>query len=142
MLFRSTVRGGLNYRFAGVTDDETTEQLAPLLNGDLNGFLTALPARDWSGFYIGANAGYGGDVLREYSSLVSSATAPQSVGLSTYGANRTGGFVGGAQVGYNHHLTKHFVLGAEMDAQWSGVTAQNESNVLESGYGEIGRAHV
>jgi outer membrane immunogenic protein len=132
-----TVRGGLNYRFAGVTDDETTEQLAPLLNGDLNGFLTALPARDWSGFYIGANAGYGGDVLREYSSLVSSATAPQSVGLSTYGANRTGGFVGGAQVGYNHHLTKHFVLGAETDAQWSGVTAQNESNVLESGYGGV-----
>ena len=132
-----TVRGGLNYRFAGVADEETTEQLQPLLRGDLDGFLTALPARDWSGFYAGVNAGYGGDVLREYSTLLSPANVTPAVGLSTYAADRTGGFVGGGQVGYNHHLTQHFVLGIETDAQWSGVTAQNESGVLETGYGGV-----
>ncbi len=132
-----TVRGGLNYRFAGVADEETTEQLQPLLNGDLNGFLNALPARDWSGFYAGVNAGYGGDVLREYSTLLSPQSITPGVGLTTYAADRTGGFVGGAQVGYNHHLTQHFVLGLETDAQWSGVTAQNESGVLETGYGGV-----
>ncbi len=132
-----TVRGGLNYRFAGVTDEETADQLASLLNGDLKGFLTALPARDWSGFYIGANAGYGGDVLRDYETLLSPLSASPGAGLTTYTANRTGGFVGGAQVGYNYHLTQHFVLGAETDAQWSGITGQNGSTVLETGYGGV-----
>lgn len=132
-----TVRGGLNYRFAGVADEETSEQIQPLLNGDLDGFLTALPARDWSGFYAGVNAGYGGDVLREYATLLSPAGHTPGVGLTTYAADRTGGFVGGGQVGYNHHLSQHFVLGVETDAQWSGITAQNESGVLETGYGGV-----
>jgi outer membrane immunogenic protein len=59
------------------------------------------------------------------------------VGLATYASDRTGGFVGGAQVGYNYQFYKHFVLGVETDAQWSGITGQHQSNAVERPYSVV-----
>jgi len=71
----------------------------------------ALPVFTWSGFYAGLNAGYG-----------------WNTGSSRYfdpafgyiGSGKTGGFVGGAQAGYNYQMGM-FVIGAETDLQYAAV---------------------
>lgn len=71
----------------------------------------AVPVFTWSGFYAGANVGYG-----------------WSTGSSRYydpafgyvGSSKKGGFVGGGQVGYNYQLGM-FVIGAETDLQYAAV---------------------
>lgn len=129
------IRGGLNYRFTGMPGGEGLAEYEPLLKGDLARFLDAMPARDWSGLYAGVNAGYGGDVFAQKGVLFAPASASRpAVGLATYASDRTGGFVGGAQLGYNYQFYKHFVLGVETDAQWSGITGQHESVAVERPY--------
>ncbi|RDI57825.1 outer membrane protein [Microvirga subterranea] len=71
----------------------------------------AMPTFTWTGFYVGANLGYG-----------------WNTGTSRYydpafgyvGSSKTGGFVGGAQAGYNYQFGM-FVLGAETDLQYAAV---------------------
>lgn len=65
------------------------------------------PVFTWTGFYIGANAGYGwGDA--DYSSTID-------------------GFLGGLQAGYNWQGAGPLVLGVETDIQLSNVKSQNYS---------------
>jgi outer membrane immunogenic protein len=69
----------------------------------------ALPVFTWTGFYAGLNAGYG-----------------WNVGDSRYydpafrNGKRSGGFVGGAQAGYNYQFGM-FVGGLETDLQYAAV---------------------
>ena len=71
----------------------------------------ALPAFTWTGLYAGVNAGYA------FHTGSGGYTDP------TYGAvtggNRSGGFAGGGQIGYNYQLTpgSGFVIGFETDIQ-------------------------
>ena len=61
------------------------------------------PAFTWTGFYVGANAGYGWG----------------NVNANGFAVTNTGdldGFVGGGQVGYNYQMGQ-FVLGLEADLQ-------------------------
>jgi len=68
-----------------------------------------VPAFTWTGFYIGANAGYGwGNVKPNV-------------------AGDLDGFIGGGQVGYNYQIGQ-FVLGAEADFQ--GADLSTGSNVF------------
>ncbi|QFU15652.1 outer membrane protein [Microvirga thermotolerans] len=72
---------------------------------------SAAPVFTWTGFYVGANAGYG-----------------WNTGTSRYydpafgyvGGGKSGGFVGGGQLGYNYQFGM-FVLGAETDIQYAAV---------------------
>jgi outer membrane immunogenic protein len=71
----------------------------------------ALPVFTWTGFYAGLNAGYGwnaGD-SRYYDPA-----------FGTVSGRRGGGFVGGAQAGYNYQFGM-FVAGAETDLQYAAV---------------------
>ncbi|WP_262296090.1 outer membrane protein [Microvirga sesbaniae] len=71
----------------------------------------ALPVFTWTGFYAGLNAGYGwnaGD-SRFYDPA-----------FGTIKGRRSGGFVGGAQAGYNYQFGM-FVAGAETDLQYAAV---------------------
>jgi outer membrane immunogenic protein len=69
----------------------------------------ALPVFTWTGFYAGLNAGYG-----------------WNVGDSRYydpafrNGKRSGGFIGGAQAGYNYQFGM-FVGGLETDLQYAAV---------------------
>lgn len=84
-----------------------------------------VPVFTWSGFYVGLNAGYG-----------------WNTGTSRYydpafgyvGSSKTGGFVGGAQAGYNYQLGM-FVLGAETDIQYAAVGNKGSTygNIYYSG---------
>lgn len=73
-----------------------------------------VPVFSWTGFYIGANVGYGGD-------------------KSTYDLNWAGvpfasldlnssGFFAGGQIGYNYQLANNVVIGLETDLQWSDIS--------------------
>ena len=71
-----------------------------------------VPAFTWTGFYVGANAGYGwGNV---------NTNAAVSIG-------DLDGFIGGGQVGYNYQIGQ-FVLGAEADFQ--GADLDTGKNIL------------
>lgn len=131
------IRGGMNYRYTGLGGKDFIGEYRPLLNGDIAGFLAALPSRDWSGFYIGVNGGYGGDVFKQYGSLVGATSANGAVALNTSNSSRTGGFIAGGHAGYNYQFYKHFVLGIETDGQWSGITGQHQAAVTEANYGTV-----
>ncbi|MDR3471920.1 MAG: outer membrane beta-barrel protein [Devosia sp.] len=73
---------------------------------------TPADATNWTGAYIGVNAGYG------------PGTASDVPGSSYYGGGGqtsvpfAGGFVGG-QIGYNYQLDNGLVFGAEADINWA-----------------------
>lgn len=71
----------------------------------------ALPVFTWTGFYAGLNAGYGWNVgdSRFYDPTFGSIPG-----------RRHGGFVGGAQAGYNYQFGM-FVAGVETDLQYAAV---------------------
>jgi outer membrane immunogenic protein len=66
----------------------------------------------WTGWYIGANAGYG--VGQKQGTFAS------SLGIETFNAMPAGGF-GGGQLGFNYQFGS-FVLGAETDIQGAGIS--------------------
>lgn len=97
---------------------------APVLAADLAPFEQASPviasssAFDWSGFYVGINGGYAGGTM-EHPLDVSIGTPATSIVNGTIDVT-SGGFIGGAQAGYNADLGG-FVLGLEGDIQGSNV---------------------
>ncbi|MFS8036999.1 outer membrane protein [Xanthobacter sp. AM11] len=82
----------------------------------------AVPVFSWTGFYIGANVGYGGDSFTydvDYFGLPVAAASITSSGF----------FVGG-QIGYNYQFANNVVLGLETDLQWSDISGTVDASVL------------
>ncbi|MGO4387381.1 outer membrane protein [Microvirga sp. 2YAF29] len=77
----------------------------------------AMPIFTWSGFYAGVNAGYG------WSSGTSRYYDPA---FGVAGGSSKGGFIGGAQAGYNYQMGM-FVVGAETDIQYAAVGNKGSS---------------
>lgn len=69
-------------------------------------YVQPVAAFTWTGFYIGANAGYG---------------------WGTSNFSDPGGFIGGFQAGYNFQFGSPFVLGVETDINFSGMSAGSYS---------------
>jgi len=70
------------------------------------------PVFTWTGFYVGANAGYGwGDVNG-------------NGGVAFTNTGDLDGFVGGGQLGYNYQIGQ-FVLGLEADIQGADLSTGN-----------------
>ena len=80
---------------------------------------------DWTGFYLGGNAGYGwghaNDAMVLAGLWLTDGTG-DNVPLSPLGNGqlKPNGFVGGLQAGYNHQAGR-WVLGIEADANYFGV---------------------
>lgn len=68
-----------------------------------------VPAFSWTGFYIGANVGYGWARGQSWNTIN---------GVTTTSSGKMNGVVGGGQLGYNWQ-TGNFVLGVEVDGQGS-----------------------
>jgi len=88
--------------------------------------IAAVPVFTWTGFYVGVNAGYGwntNDNHRYYDPL-----------LAYYGGGGSdGGFVGGAQIGYNYQMGS-FVIGLETDLQYADIGGGNQNYYVLGGY--------
>src|SRR6266496_4974062 len=78
------------------------------------------PVWSWTGFYIGADAGYG------WSNVDHSVTNALSV------STKPSGFVGGIYAGYNWQFGQQFVAGLETDIAWANITATSGT------FGKIG----
>ncbi len=72
------------------------------------------PVFSWTGFYLGANAGYGGGSFD---------ISWPAVGRypSGYANDNASGFFAGGQIGYNYQFANNVVIGIETDLQWSDV---------------------
>ncbi|MBA1157122.1 outer membrane protein [Microvirga mediterraneensis] len=69
--------------------------------------IAAVPVFTWTGFYVGVNAGYGWNTNDDF-----------VFNNVRYNLNDDGGFVGGAQAGYNFQIGS-FVVGLEGDIQYA-----------------------
>src|ERR1700694_759484 len=71
---------------------------------------------NWTGFYIGAQVGYGGGDLKWQDADTSTApdTTPDTEGMTDLTHTTQSGFLIGGQFGYNHQFGR-FVVGAEGD---------------------------
>jgi outer membrane immunogenic protein len=78
----------------------------------------------WTGFYVGANAGYGwGERSGDISAFSTGLAIPAAVAggtIPSFLGVRPEGFVGGGQVGYNWQVN-NFVFGLEADLQGSNI---------------------
>ena len=107
------VRAGLNYRFGG----DHMAGAAPAMAGPC-------PTCNWTGFYIGANAG--GSIGRDRAHENEPPNPPTANGANVtnpltdvlHTESPVGGMAGG-QIGFNWQ-TNHVVLGAEADWDWVG----------------------
>jgi len=83
---------------------------------------------NWTGFYIGAHAGYGWGTL---TSTATSASASFPDGF-VFDDTHEKGPLGGGQLGYNYQIGQ-FVLGIEGELSWSGIdgdeTSTNPANL-------------
>jgi len=94
----------------------------------------AAPAYNWSGWYVGLNAGWvgGSGSVSNDASIVSTSSIPANAQAMASGATNTAGtssgFIGGGQFGYNYQFSHLFVAGFEADIQGlSGAHKQSSS---------------
>lgn len=93
---------------------------APAQAADVPIQYKAAPAYNWTGFYVGAHLGYGwGDA--------------SGIDID--------GFVGGAQIGFNWHLSRNWVIGLETDISGTDVNGGGVSqDWIWSGRARLGYA--
>jgi outer membrane immunogenic protein len=94
-----------------------------------------LPVFTWTGFYAGLNAGYAFDGDHSYNTIGNNPGAGNTINAIALGLrpgffrNRSDGFTGGGQVGYNYQLgnpplqSGHFVVGVEADVAYTDLNA-------------------
>jgi outer membrane immunogenic protein len=98
----------------------------------------AVAAMNWTGFYIGANAGYGwGHRSTDYTPNDGAsgqlfdpalAGAPPPSGSFT-----SSGAIGGLQLGYNWQFNRNWLIGLETDFNWAGLKGSNTAFGTNSG---------
>jgi len=93
------------------------------------------PIYDWTGFYIGANAGYA------WSNRCLDITAINGVGfVEAEGCRNAGGGVAGGQIGYRWQ-TNNFVFGVEAMGDWANLRNSNAGRYLDLQNQCIGSFH-
>ena len=107
-----------------------------------------VPVMDWTGFYLGVNAGLAGgdfdydldyDFLRDYDDEFTSVRGEDyaATGRGAFELDSSGLLAGG-QMGYNWQH-EQFVFGAEADFQWTGLEGNIDGDLnLSSPVGTIG----
>lgn len=86
----------------------------------------APPVFTWTGFYVGVNAGIGGDKT-DYGFGIAGFPLG-SANLTSFGA------FGGGQIGYNWQFAGNWVAGVEADIQASGLKSELNTSVLGTSF--------
>jgi outer membrane immunogenic protein len=125
--------------------------IAPAIAADMP--VPAAPIVTWTGYYVGANAGYSLSTNSSVNSVgipnvctatgnvgcagsnsnppnIYSQVSAQAADFSTPSGGRNGGFIGGGQFGYNYQFGTSTVVGLEADLQ--AVTGSSHSSTLVS----------
>ena len=94
------------------------------------------PIYNWTGFYIGGNAGYG---FSDRDTITTTGQLPVNVNNVNLGA-RPGsvnlsrdGFIGGGQIGYNWQTSPNFVFGLEADIAYTDFNRSTTINTFPIG---------
>ncbi|WP_114185749.1 outer membrane protein [Microvirga aerophila] len=97
--------------------------------------IAAVPVFTWTGFYVGANAGYGWQNSEDNAIFVPAGTfGPGTAGGTiTYADDSGEGFVGGGQIGYNYQMGS-FVFGVEADLQWADLGGSGGTAFVPAGF--------
>ena len=99
---------------------------------------TAIVATAWTGFYVGANGGYGWG-SRNVDIVPNDPSAPGFLlGASDSGllsGFSTSGAFGGVQLGYNWQFARSWLIGLEADFDWSDINGSNQNNPSGQGFG-------
>ncbi len=88
---------------------------------------------DWTGFYIGGNAGGGWQDNRSASFTPNGALLAPILGGPPPQSFHTSGALGGAQYGYNWQFHPNWVAGVEVDFDFSDVKGSRSANFLGVG---------
>ena len=85
----------------------------------------AAPAYNWTGLYVGANAGY---AWMDSTDTIVGADAPSATFLANTGTGTplplsSSGFLAGGQLGYNWQIGSGWVVGIETDIQWANLNS-------------------
>ncbi len=83
------------------------------------------PAFTWTGFYLGANLGFGGD---RFVYPFSAGAVDGSAGFGGSVSITSEGVLGGGQVGYNWEFPNNFVLGFETDFDGAAIRGKVTAN--------------
>jgi len=117
-LHDNIVRAGLNYRFGAPASAYNA------LAADLP-VKASVPERvySWTGFYVGANVGYGFGNDHDLTTETLAVGPASLVVTSDPGSSVTPkGAIGGGQLGYNWQASPHLLAGFEADLQGSAQT--------------------
>ncbi|MGA8169898.1 MAG: outer membrane beta-barrel protein [Methylocystis sp.] len=104
------------------------------------------PIANWSGFYLGLNAGgvFGGsDTITTTTGALSANVDAAAIAATGSGAggDNSAGFIGGGQIGYNWKLAPTIVAGVEVDIQ--GVAGRdNEMSLTSATPGVLNPSHT
>ncbi len=94
------------------------------------------PLYNWSGCYIGVNAGGGWDNLRTVRDQVDTLPTPTPAFLDM-GTEHDSGFLGGGQVGCDFQTT-NLVFGVELQGDWGNING-NQNILSRPGFSEQNR---
>jgi len=89
--------------------------------------LSPVPVYNWSGFYVGVNAGIG------WANSGNVTVSDPKLGAQSIGVDSRDGFIGGGQLGYNIQYGA-FVWGVETDIQYANIG----SSINWGPYGRLG----
>jgi outer membrane immunogenic protein len=109
------IRLGLNYRF-GASAAAVPAYAARAPSAIYKAPPPAVVAYNWTGFYLGGNAGYG--VGRNHSNEIFGLDLSPPISRQSFTLGPAG-WLGGGQVGYNWQPGTNWVFGAEADWQWT-----------------------
>jgi outer membrane immunogenic protein len=106
-------------------------------------YAPAIPVFTWTGFYVGANAGYAwADNNRDGTIFVPAGTLAPSIPaagtvVNNFGFGNDGnddGFTIGGTAGFNYQMGA-IVLGVEGDLNWADIGSNNNNNAFGVGFG-------
>jgi outer membrane immunogenic protein len=116
LIVASLIAAGLNFGFGAAASAADLPRQAPA-----PAYVKApvVPAYNWTGFYIGGNAGWVRESASGTSDFVDSGAQRSEVKTNPQSNSPSNsGFIGGGQIGYNWQVAPQFVLGAEGDWDW------------------------
>lgn len=90
-------------------------------------------APNWTGFYVGVNAGYGGDKFQYPATAALDVPDVTPTTLSLTAKQTSSGFLGGGQVGYNYETHDGWVFGVEADIDGTGINGDTAISGALSG---------